>query len=75
MGFETQEEAERWAEEMEFRADAEREERLLRGRPYSDEHLIGALRGCALAWGSDQMKAELMAAADRLLELTSKQPH
>jgi hypothetical protein len=29
MGFETQEEAERWAEEIEFRADAAREEKLL----------------------------------------------
>ena len=29
MGFETQEEAERWAEEIEYRADAAREERLL----------------------------------------------
>lgn len=29
MGFETQEEAERWAEEIEFRADAAKEEKLL----------------------------------------------
>lgn len=29
MGFETQEEAERWAEGMELRADALREERML----------------------------------------------
>ena len=29
MGFETQEQAEKWAENMEFRADQKREERLL----------------------------------------------
>lgn len=32
MGFETQEQAERWAEEMEFAADTRREERLLAPR-------------------------------------------
>jgi hypothetical protein len=68
MGFETQEEAERFAEAAEFRADQMREEKLL--RPFSDDHLIGALRGCAMIHGSADMRLELMSAADRLYELS-----
>lgn len=71
MGFETQEEAERWYEAAEMRADQARDEKMLASLPrYSDEHLIGTLRGCALIHGSADMKAELMAAADRLEALS-----
>lgn len=41
MGFETQEQAERWAENMEFRADQRKEEKLLEG-----ESPKGCPKGC-----------------------------
>jgi hypothetical protein len=40
MGFETQEEAESWAENMEFRADQRKEERLLDSVPAGSRLLI-----------------------------------
>lgn len=43
MGFETQEEAERWAENMEFRADQLKEERLLASQKSSDAETLDVL--------------------------------
>lgn len=40
MGFETQEEAERWAENMEFLADQRKEERLLSDPPTVSEETL-----------------------------------
>lgn len=46
MGFETQEAAERWAENMEFRADQRREELMMRAL---DKILLPA-KGSAAEW-------------------------
>lgn len=46
MGFETQEQAERWAENMEFRADQRREELMMRAL---DKILLPA-KGSATEW-------------------------
>lgn len=68
MGFETQEEAERWAEGVELRADARREERMLKTE--TDERnslpanpIIGLRK--PWAWVQPKDRAELV---QRLLE-------
>lgn len=43
MGFETQEEAERWAENMEFRAEQRREERMLASAPENTRETLDSI--------------------------------
>ena len=61
MGFETQEEAERWAENMEQRADAVKEERLLAS--------AGAMQDAEAAWAEVAQTEVFVHAKDWLKEL------
>lgn len=59
MGFETQEEAERWAENMEFRAEQRAEEKLLASA--SSMETLASMEKCLLA-GLNSAKDCLVAA-------------